>query len=412
MRLTLAILLVLSAAAAFGTFLPRSQDPGAWQTMAGTRGAGAAAVLGLTDFYHSVWFTGLLAVLCANLLFCMADRLPGMLLALSGKNAVKMEPVVDLPDSEGSNTAVASALRSMGLKNRAGRGSGIYSRGIARYPCTVMTHASIVLIMLFSIFGSVYGFVATKRVHVGSTTETAYDWKVREDRKLPFSLRAEDLVIIPNPVALRIGVLNLDTQHHEKVITTHEGGTFRVPGIKGDVTVRSFDPGRKDFLASWTSPGGNEIEIRKDREIGNSGLSLNLLAFATWPERQVRAGVAVLHSDAEMQRGMISINHPMVADGIRIFLTDYGRDKFGFPYVGFQFVRDPGQAGVWIGSVIFLLCATGAILTRYTCAVVVRDGGRLKVHISATQNREMIIEQLNSKLHLMHSIADRGSGDA
>jgi hypothetical protein len=88
----------------------------------------------------------------------------------------------------------------------------------------------------------------------------------------------------------------------------------------------------------------------------------------------------------------------MVTQGIRVYLTDYGRDRFGLPYVGFQFVKDPGQAGVWVGSVLFLLCVSGAVLLRHSCAVMVRDEGRLRVHISSRENRDEIVGQFREKL--------------
>jgi cytochrome c biogenesis protein ResB len=110
--------------------------------------------------------------------------------------------------------------------------------------------------------------------------------------------------------------------------------------------------------------------------------------------------------------GEISINHPMVIEGIRIYLTDYGQDRFELPYVGFQFVRDPGQAGVWTGSVLFLVCVTGAVFWRHSCAVLVREGGRLRVHISSRESREEIIRQLRETLVPEDISLDGGTGEA
>ena len=130
-KLTLAILLILACAAAFGTFLPQGEGMEAWEKMVGTAGARLAAGLGLTDFYHSIWFTALLSVLVLNLLACTINRIPGMLHALSGSAALGREAAFDLPDSERSRTLVSTALRSTGFR-LGGKGEGqVHSRGLS-----------------------------------------------------------------------------------------------------------------------------------------------------------------------------------------------------------------------------------------------------------------------------------------
>jgi hypothetical protein len=176
------------------------------------------------------------------------------------------------------------------------------------------------------------------------------------------------------------------------------GGTFKVPGIEGPIILEGLDIDREDFQASWTEADGSVFRFTKDQEIARSGISLSLIAFATWPERQAVASVTIRSGRAGDHSGEISVNHPMIVDGIRIYLTDYGRDKFGFPYVGFQFVGDPGQAGVWIGCVLFLVCLPGVFFIHHSCAVISREEGRLKVYISSRGNRDEVVRQLKEKL--------------
>lgn len=402
-KLTLTVLLLLSCAAAFGTFLPRGGNIEAWQGIAGNAGARMALALGLTDFYHSIWFTSLLAVLVINLLSCMVNRFPGMLSSLSGKTALGREAAFDLPVVKTSADMVAAALKASGFRPKGSSVEGIYSRGSSGYAFTLLAHGSILLIMVFSILGSALGFVATQRVYVGDTTTTAFNWKIRADAPLPFELRAEDFTLLPNPVGVRLGVLKMETGKKGKVITTHEGGTFKVPGIEGRIRLEKFDIEEKNFLASWIRADGTRKEIGRDQEIGDSGISLALIAFATWPERQAVAGITLVYEEGDKRPGEISVNHPMVSDGIRIYLTDYGQDNVGFPYVGFQFVHDPGQTGVWTGCVLFLVCLPGTFFLRHSCAVVVNEGGRLKIYLSSKGNRESVVSQIREEL-------DRASG--
>lgn len=405
-KITLWVLLLLAGAAAIGTFLPQGGDMEAWESLAGATGTRIAVALGLTDFYHSPWFVPLLVVLVVNLLACMASRLPGILSSLSGKAALGREAVADLPDSEESRARAKDALRSLGFRRRKGGGDPVYSRGGAGFLFTLLTHGSVLVIMAFSVFGSLAGFIATQRIYVGDSTRTAFNWKEKADRPLPFEIHVRDLAVLPHPVGVRLGVLEAATGRKGKLITTHEGGVFTVPGLEGRFALDRFDVDTKDFKVIWTRTDGSALAVGSRQEIGSSGLALVPVAFAAWPERQVTTRIAVVSPEAGERSGEISINHPMVTEGIRIYLTDYGKDKYGLPYVGFQFVRDPGQAGVWVGSVLFLLCVSGAVLWRHSCAVLVRDGGRLRIHLSSRENREKIAEQIREAL-----VASEGSTD-
>ena len=411
-KLTLAIMLLTAGASAFGTFLPQGGSMEDWEKLVGTTGTRMVAALGLTDFYHSIWFTSLLAILSINLLACMANRVPGMLSSLSGKAAMGREAVLDLPDSDDSGTRVVTALRSLGFRLRRKSGGRIFSRGGWSYFFTLMTHGSILIIMASSLAGSVAGFIATQRIYVEDSSKTAFNWKEGGDKPLPFEVRVEDFAVLPNPVGVRIGVLEIATQRKGKLITTHEGGVFAVPGLAGRFKLDGFDVEAKDFSAAWTKPDGSTIPIKAGEKIGDSGLSLIPVAFATWPERQVSARVTIVSRNAGERSGEISINHPMVVEGVRIYLTDYGQDRFGLPYVGFQFVRDPGQVGVWAGCVLFLICVTGAVFVRHSCAVVVREGGRLRVHVASRENREEIVSQLRKEMTPDYKHPDGGIGEA
>lgn len=407
-KLTITTLLLLSVTAAFGTFLPRSQDLAAWQNMVGDTGAKTANVLGLTDFYHSVWFIAFLALIAINLIACTANRLPGIVSSLSGRAALGGGVALDLPEKLDLEKRLIEVLRSMGFRQRKRSEDKIFSRGAGGYLFAVLTHGSLLVVMGFSLLGSAAGFIATKRIHVGESTQTAFNWKEKADRQLPFIIFSDDLSLVPNPVAVRLEVLELGTKRRIKEITTYEGSSFKVPGIEGRLTFDSFEVDRKDFHASWIAPDGARTGFSRDQEIGETGYMIALLAYATWPERQVHAGVTLTKGGSVIHSGEISVNHPISVDGVRIFLTDYGQDRFGFPYVGFQFVRDPGQIGVWAGCILFLVGVTGAVLIRPGCVVLVRSDSRLKVYVSSKGDRNVIIGQLCDKLAESDNIEDGG----
>ncbi len=400
LKLTLTLFLLLAGMSAFGTFLPQGPGTQGWEDVLGSTGARIAAAMGLADFYHSPWFQILLVSLSVNMVACMWGRLPGMLSAVRGQAALGRGPVLDLPDGDHSARRLFDALRTLGFRESRNDPGRLFNRRAVSYLFILLTHVSLLIIMLFSAAGSTLGFIVTQRIYVGDTAGTAFSWKVMDEIPLPFEVRADDLVIVPNPVGVRLGVLNVKTGEKGKLITTHEGASFTVPGLGGLVTLDSFDTREKSFTARWRSADGapDGALFGPNEEIGQSGLALVPVAFATWPERQVLAPVTLLVDGIEVQTGEISINHPMTRDGVRVYLTDYGKDQFGLPYVGFQFVRDPGETGVWIGCILFLVCSTGAVFTRHTCAVVIREGGRLRLHLSSREDRDKITGQLREAL--------------
>ena len=98
----------------------------------------------------------------------------------------------------------------------------------------------------------------------------------------------------------------------------------------------------------------------------------------------------------------VEVNHPLHYQGLAIFLTDYGIDPYGLPYVGYQIVKDPGQWGVWAGSILFLGFVTGALFIRHRCVVMTAEDGILKVYVSSRGDRDQVVEELLAAIgHLL-----------
>jgi cytochrome c biogenesis protein len=393
-RWTLAIMLLLAGVGAVGTFLPRRQDVEAYEKVASPLAAKIMQALGFADFFHSMWFRVLLVFLVLNLLACVIIRIPAVVAALRGQAALRREPVLVLDAGDESMNRIAGSLKALGFREKRGGDHRIFSKGTVGYAMTLLSHGSILIIIISSFTGSIFGFVATKRIHVGDVSSTAYNWKTRDDMKLPFEIHPGDLIFLPNPVSVRLGVRDLKSGERAGTINSYEGGTFKVPGLRGSVTLERFDVSRKQFKAWWIAPDGTRTEFGSGSAIGDSGIALVLLAYATWPERQVLVKTELRVNGELIKAGEISVNHPMSHDGMIIYLTDYGKNQYGFPYAGFQFVRDPGKAGVWVGCIMFILCVTAALFVRHSCVVIVEEEGSLSVYLSSRGDRESIVMKL------------------
>jgi len=394
LRLTLTLLLLLALTSSVGTFLPQGRDPAGYVQMLGSTGAGVVKALVLGDMYHSPWYRLILVLLFLNMAACMITRLPAMGSSLRGEAALRRSPVLEIAHGDLHGEVLEREILALGYVRRKGASGKVFSRGGFGYVCTLGAHLSILVIVLSSLMGSAVGFIGTQRVFVGDSTETFYNWKTLSDTPLPFTLNAESFRKVPHPVALRIGIMETETGKKGKLITTHVGDEFRLPGTSGKVKVLGFNAETKQLRALWTDTGGKQFEIKSEEGIGETGLSLVPVAFARFPEKQAIAQTSLVRNGTVIVSAEVEVNHPLRYQGLAIFLTDYGIDPYGLPYVGYQIVKDPGQWGVWAGSILFLVFVTGALFIRHRCVVMTAEDGILKVYVSSRGNRDQVVEEL------------------
>lgn len=408
-RLTITLLLLLAGTSILGTVLPQGKTVAEYEALVGGAGAWAVKVLSLGDAYHSWWFRFLLLLLAANMISCMVSRIPAMLSSLRGEAALRRSPVWQGAMDEDLEERLVGVLRSRRFSEKTREGRRILSKGRVGFVFTLAGHLSILIIMFFSALGSGLGFIGTQRVYVGDGTETYFNWKTMSDTRLPFTLMAEGLTSVPHPIALKIGIKDLASDRKVKLITTHVGDDFTVPGLPGRVVITGFDTEQKRFEGYWANPEGQRIGIGPNEEIAGSGLVLVPVAFAVFPEKQVLARTSLVRDDMVLASAEIAVNHPLHYQGLDIFLTDYGADPYGLPYVGYQIVKDPGKPGLWTGCVLFLLFITGALFVRHQCLVLVREGGALSIHLSARGVRAAAVEEVLEAVRV--TLEGIGDGD-
>lgn len=410
LRLTLALLLLLALTSAVGTFLPQGKDQADYIQMFGNKVARLIEFLALGDMYHSAWYRSILSVLFLNMAACMLTRLPAAISSLRGEGAMRRSPVVEAASSRSLEEDLVSKILALGYTPGKGERARVFSRGGAGYVCTIGAHLSLLVIVLFSLSGSTLGFIGTQRVFVGDSTGTFFNWKTLSDDPLPFTLNAEEFTRVPHPIALRIGIRETDTGKKRKLITTHVGDDFGLPGVAGRVEILGFDTQKKEIRALWTDSRGKQFEIGAGEQIGETGLSIVPVAFAQFPEKQAIARTSLVRDGTVVASEDVEVNHPLRYEGLAIFLTDYGVDPFGLPYVGYQIVKDPGQWGVWTGSVLFLVFVTGAIFIRHRCVVVADQDGILGVYVSSRGDRDKVVGELLAAIGVpLPEEVDRGA---
>jgi cytochrome c biogenesis protein ResB len=400
-KLTIVLLLILAVFTALGTILPNPQQPELLEKAVGTVWAQVLRTAGLNNLYHSIWLRTLMVLLSVNMIACLANRWPSVRSSLKGEAALRRSPAaVTGPVAE---PELDQRLKSLGYRPGRHPEHRIYSRGSSSFFLNYLAHGSIVLIMLSAYLGSATGFVGTQPGYVGQEMNTMFNWTEGKDVRLPFTLLPRDLVSVPNPVAVRVGVKEVDGDRKLGLVTTYLGGTFTAPGLDGRFTITSLDiedPDSAGFEATWTM-GGREIQVLSGQELGDTGITMIPVQYRSWEERKaVYVPTVVMVNGERVLEKNVEVNHPLKYEGINIYLTNYGTDEAGFPIVGFQFVYDPGQPGVWAGSIILLVAMTGALFTRHSCVVAMRQGEKWELYLSSRGDRRHQAAELNRVMEI------------
>jgi len=344
-RLLLVLLLLLALIGAAGTVVPQGREPAEILRRLPRLGPVVLA-LGLDHVYTGPAFRGLLGLLTANLLACSLGRSARGWRDLRGRGA----PQVRVP--LGDRVAWARRLRQAGFRVLPGEPLRARRRTWAflGFP---LTHLALPVILAGALWGSVAGFVGTQNVHVGGETDTFFNWSTGAQAPLPFALRVEDLRVLRYPLALRVRVEVPGGSG--RLRTTREGASLRVEGTPYTVHLGTLDIETGDLTYRVEGPGG-EIGAFSRADADRAPVRVVPLEFRDPEVRRVEALVAVLGPDGEpVRRAVVAINEPLVYGGLRIFLTAWGKDRYRFPYAGFQIVRDPGQVPVWVGSAVLVV---------------------------------------------------------
>lgn len=213
-RLTLFLLIIISASAIIGTLIPQNPSPDQLKSYS----EGAQRIMGffnLFDLYHSRWFQGLLALLCVNLFICTLDRLPHAWEQIKNEKVVvgKGDPeLLKLSkgiDTNGSVEELATKVRTI-LKSHGGRileenhgdnrlfllNKGRWSRlGVH------VLHLSIIVIVLGAIVGNIFGFRGRVAIPEGRTVDSFLrQWKGNNlEQPLGFTVKCNSFTFTVDP---------------------------------------------------------------------------------------------------------------------------------------------------------------------------------------------------------------------
>ena len=404
-KLALVILCLIAITSIIGTVIPQKEAAEFYAANYGPKVAQVFSILDIPDMYNSWWFLALLFLLGFNLIICSIDRFPGVWkqvnadgLALTPERLQKMANRSSWT-SPGSVDEVRAALleklQAKGFKagsRKDDQTTILFSqKGHWTRTGVYMVHASILVIFLGAIIGSLGGFKGS--VMIPETQESSkvflYDGKGVEE--LDFAVRNNKFRIdfypngMPKEYTSSLTVIEQGKEVLTKVIEVNDPLTYR--GIT--FYQSSYDP-YQDFVVVVTTPDGEEQTF--------------IIPFQqqeAWTEKNLKFGVinakvlgqSIVSSKLWFSDGNDSPATVWIDDGAEATIErDNGTYQVSAKQMyatGLQVAKDPGVWWVYIGCglMLFGLYVAFFMSHRRIWLLLRPDGDQTAVLLTGSANK-------------------------
>jgi len=439
-QLTVVVLLTLAGTSVIGTLIPQNENPVDYIQAYGEFGFKLFSVLGLFDMYHAWWFLLLLLTLTVNIIVCSVERFPAAWKIVSsrkrGFNAGRFRKManhqtVTTTRSPGELQPVVEKTISSHFKKLQieSTDSGFLlfaeKRRWSRLGVYVV-HTSIVLLLLGSIIGSIYGFEGFVNIPEGETVDTIQLRNANRMHKLDFSIRCDDFDVsfyengAPREYRSDLTLLEGGKSVYAKSIVVNDPVRYRGINIfqssYGQVPSETITLGftSKETGMTYTEKmrPGQSFEIPEN--LGTLTLQ-GLNREAAFKGHSIGpAYVATLTGQGDhAEQIFLPVRFPsfdrMRKGDVFIAVTEQ-EEKY---YTGLQVTRDPG---VWVVYTGFMLMLAGCFITFFMShqqlmVAVERAKGETRIGVSGTANKNKlgmddVVEKLAQRL-----AEESGAGD-
>lgn len=386
MKLTLFIFFALAAASVIGTLLPQGAE---LHEMEGSFSPGMISfieTLGLNNLYHSSWFRMLLMLLCVNLLVCTVDRLPKTIklirrqedqfdsgkLSKYGTSALMVTKVSPREAQPLLQSAVSETFGSLRDLGSSGRYCGVIEKGRWSRLVVYGVHASVLLVVLGALLGSIVGFKGSMNIPEGeASSEVELTAGAHNHFTLPFQIKCEKFQVsfydtgAPKEFKSDLAVIDNGKEMLKQSIVvndpmTYDGVTFYQASYgsmlkQAELELKDRTSGKSETI---NLPLNEVLPIPgTDDQIRISDFQDNLMGFGP------ALGI-VIGKQGKQPNGSWVLAEKPDFHGNRI--QNYQirvRNLSKINYTGLQVKRDPG---VWVVYLGFTLMLLGIGLTFYS----------------------------------------------
>lgn len=173
MQFGMILLVLVIACSVAGSLIVQQREPMEYVTRYGEDAARLITALQLNDVFSSVYFIILMAALCLNLTLCSLIRLPRTLKA-AGKLLERAKSAsAEHPLTEENAEKVCAFLKRSGYRLRQDDEKKIYTKNLAGFYGSFLTHLSFLLILLVGALAVITADVTDQTVMPGSTLTLA-----------------------------------------------------------------------------------------------------------------------------------------------------------------------------------------------------------------------------------------------
>ena len=371
-KLALMTLCIISLASVIGTIIPQNEALSWYAKRFGPQIARFLDLFHLTDLFGSFWFKALLGLLSTNLIICSLDRFPGIWKQIRADNlAVPVKRLISMKRNASWTTSLPpiKAVEELTLRlpgngwktasRETENGTLLFSqKGAWTRLGVFVVHASILIILIGAIIGSILGFKGSISIVEGQSIEKIQPFGAAAFINLGFKVRCDAFNIdfyqngMPKEYRSHLTIFEHDREILQKSITVNNPLTY-----KGITFYQSSYEGYKDFIVTLT-----------DKDNGRKKtFSVPFQKQTEWQEEEVRFGVINVEAERE-QVTRIKIWFTDQDGSPSVFWMDAGSqvavDREGKHYLlsakqmystGLQVAKDPGVWWVYSGCILMLL---------------------------------------------------------
>lgn len=403
MRLNLFLLLIIAGLAVFGSVVPQGDEPAFYDHYYGPLRANFIQLFHLHDVYHSWWFYTLVFLLTASLLACSLKRLvPLWRQATTFQYRYEEESYSGAPIKGKTFSPKGAGETADGLfqryrqrhyrvflEEKQGRFYFYVDRGRFGPFGSLVTHLSLVVIVIGALYGGLTGFKSYANIPEGESFDI---------QKAGFSVRVNDFHIdyyddyMPKQYYSDLKVMHGDQEVMNKVISVNDPLTYQ------GVTFYQTSYG-------WVVDGvltnlGKETRFSSlDREAALVGddLRITTLFYPDYTSdasghpgtrsplpKNPRVLYALYQGQQALKYEVAELGKPVkVNDNITVTFNSYRQ------YTGLQIARDPGIPIVYTGSALLVigLFLSFYVFPRRIWAMVTPDPRGCRVLIAGTAHR-------------------------
>jgi cytochrome c biogenesis protein len=295
-KLALVILFLIAVTSIIGTIIPQKESAEFYINNFGPQMAQLFAVLDIVDMYNSWWFIGLLFLLAFNLIICSFDRFPGVWKQVTADGlSMPVERLQKMANrrswqvsTDSSRTAIElkQQLAKKGFKTASSDAEGqtlLFShKGHWTRTGVYLVHASILIIFIGAIIGSLGGFKGSVVIPETMERNKIFLYDNKGTAELDFAIRCNKFAIdfypngMPKEYTSSLTVLENGQEVLTKTIEVNDPLTY-----KGITFYQSSYEAYQDFVIviTNTSTGQSQRFI--------SGFQKQ----TEWPEENITFGV-------------------------------------------------------------------------------------------------------------------------